>query len=133
MQVANLRMHRISSRGTGSALARCVGDVDQFLSTEWAHQPHHHASGNCAGFADLLSFVDVDRLLSTTFPRLPSFRLVRDGKMLDRSTYTRKAGLASELLNDVGDVGRIFHEFHNGATIVLQGLPNLQFVSDAYQ
>ena len=31
-------------------------------------------------------------------------------------------GLASELLNDVGDVGRIFHEFHNGATIVLQGL-----------
>jgi hypothetical protein len=113
-------MHRTSSRGTGSALTRCAGDVERFLVTDWTRRPHHHNSGG--GFADLLSLADVDTLLSGTFPRVPAFRLVRDGKVLDRSLYTRRAGLGSETLTDVADPGRIFAEFHGGATIVLQGL-----------
>ena len=112
-------MHRTSSRGTGSALARCTGDTARFLATDWTRGPHHHSGGS---FADLLSLADVDTLLSSTFPRIPAFRLVRDGKVLDRSLYTRKAGLGSETLSDVADPGRIFAEFHGGATIVLQGL-----------
>jgi hypothetical protein len=108
-----------SSRGTGSALTRCTGDAAQFLATAWTRGPHHHPGGS---FADLLSLADVDTLLSSTFPRIPAFRLVCDGKVLDRSLYTHKAGLGSEMLSDVADPGRIFAEFHGGATIVLQGL-----------
>jgi hypothetical protein len=112
-------MHRTSSHGTGSALARCVGDAERFLAAEWARCPYYYSG---SGFADLLSLADVDRLLSATFPRVPAFRLVRDGKVLDRSLYTRKAGLGSETLTDVADPGRIFAEFHASATIVMQGL-----------
>src|SRR5947209_5995632 len=115
-------MHHISSHGAGNALTRCAGDAGRFLAEEWTREPHHHPGVSAAGFADLLSFADVDTLLSTTFARLPAFRLVREGKVLDRSLYTRKAGLASETLTDVADPGRIFAEFHGGATIVLQGL-----------
>ncbi len=115
-------MRRFSSHGTGTALARCAGDVERFLATEWTRRPHRHPGASAGGFADLLSLQDVDALLSATFPRVPAFRLVRDGKPLDRSLYTRKAGLGSETLADAADPGRIFAEFQNGATIVLQGL-----------
>lgn len=115
-------MLRISNHGTGSALARCTGDVERFLASDWTRRPHYQAGATPGAFADLLSLADVDALLSTTAPRLPAFRLVRDGKVLDRSLYTRKAGLGSETLTDLADAGRIFAEFEAGATIVLQGL-----------
>ena len=47
------------------------------------------------GFDDLLSLDDVDRILSTTSPRTPSFRLVKDGKPLPPSAYTRAGRMGS--------------------------------------
>jgi lysine-specific demethylase/histidyl-hydroxylase NO66 len=60
--------------------------------------------------------------VSSSSPRLPAFRLVRDGRPLDPGRYTRTARVGSQPTSGMGDPGRIFDEFRAGATIVLQGL-----------
>ncbi|MDP8976505.1 MAG: cupin domain-containing protein [Actinomycetota bacterium] len=105
----------------GTALARCVGDAGRFLGEHWTRSPLHRRSSNGKGFADLLSLDDVDHLVST-FPRQPTFRLVRDGRPLDPATYTRTARLGGRAVSGVGDAARIHEELHAGATLVLQGL-----------
>ena len=103
-------------------LARCVGDVPGFLDRYWTRAPLHHAGADPAAFADLLSVEDVDRFVASSSPRLPTFRLVRDGRPLDPSTYTRTAKVGGQAVAGMGDPGRIFDELRSGATIVLQGL-----------
>ncbi len=105
-----------------TGLARCVGDVDQFLASSWGRAPLHRAAADPARFADIFSLDDVDRFVSTSFPRLPAFRLVKDGSPLDASRYTRTARIGGQAVSGVGDPGRIFEEFRQGATLVLQGL-----------
>jgi bifunctional lysine-specific demethylase and histidyl-hydroxylase NO66 len=105
----------------GTALARCVGDVERFLDEHWSTSPLHLAGDRSSGFTDLLSLDDVDHLTST-FPRQPAFRMVRDGKPLDPASYTRAARLGGQPVSGVGDSARIYEEFHDGATLVLQGL-----------
>lgn len=103
------------------ALARCVGDTEGFLGGRWSRAPLHRPGADPEGFADLLTLEGVDHLVST-FPRQPTFRLVRDGKPLDPATYTRSARLGGKSVSGVGDVARIYEELHAGATLVLQGL-----------
>ncbi len=105
----------------GPALERCVGDAEAFLRDTWAHRPHLHRTDSDA-FDDLLSIDDVDRLLTTTSPRAPAFRLVRDGSSLPRSSYTRSGTLGGQRLHDLPDVGRVLHHVDGGATLVLQAL-----------
>ena len=105
-----------------TALARCVGDVRDFLDGSWTRAPLHRAGADGGGFADLFSLDDVDRFVSSSSPRLPTFRLVRDGKPLDPSCYTRTARVGGQSVSGMGDPGRIFDEFRAGATIVFQGL-----------
>ena len=64
----------------------------------------------------------MDRILSTTSPRAPAFRMVKDGKPLPPSAYTRSGRMGSVPLSDLADPGRIFDQFSGGATIVLQSL-----------
>ena len=103
-------------------LARCVGDVPGFLDRYWTRAPLHHAGADRAAFADLFSVEDVDRFVASSSPRLPTFRLVRDGRPLDPSAYTRTAKGGGQPVAGMGDPGRIFDELRSGATIVLQGL-----------
>ncbi len=105
-----------------TGLARCVGDVDRFLASHWGRTPLHRAGADPARFADVFSLDHVDRFVSTSFPRLPSFRLVKDGSPLDPGRYTKTARIGGKSVPDVGDAGRIFEEFRGGATLVLQGL-----------
>ncbi|MDQ3897978.1 MAG: cupin domain-containing protein [Actinomycetota bacterium] len=105
-----------------TGLARCVGDVGRFLDHHWTRAPLHRAGADPSAFADLFSVGDVDRFVSSSSPRLPTFRLVRDGKPLDPARYTRTARIGGQSVPGVGDPGRIFDEFRAGATIVLQGL-----------
>ena len=105
----------------GTALARCVGDVERFLDEHWSISPLRVSGEQTGAFTDLLSLDDVDHLVST-FPRQPEFRLVRDGKPLDPATYTHTTRLGGRPVSGVGDAGRIYEEFHGGATLVLQGL-----------
>lgn len=102
-----------------TALARCVGDPERFIAETWSRRVHHHRGG---GHRDLLSIDDVDTLLTETGLRTPAFRLVRGGEALPPERYTRSARLGSRRIDDLIDVGRVFDEFHDGATVVLQGL-----------
>ena len=64
--------------------------------------------------------------MASSSPRLPTFRLVRDGKPLDPATYTRSARIGSQPVAGIGDPGKIFDQFRAGATIVFQGLQRSQ-------
>jgi bifunctional lysine-specific demethylase and histidyl-hydroxylase NO66 len=99
-----------------------VGDTQAFLDHHWAQSPLHVEGADQAAFADLLSLDDVDRLVSSSFARSPTFRLVRDGKPVDPARYSRSARVGGRDVPGVGDPRLVLQEFAAGATIVLQGL-----------
>jgi bifunctional lysine-specific demethylase and histidyl-hydroxylase NO66 len=111
-----------ASAPSTAAIERCAGDPAAFVRDHWARAPLLRRGAGPGGFDDLLSLDDVDRILSTTAPRAPYFRLVKDGKPLPASAYTKSGRIGSVPLSDLADPGRIFAEFAGGATIVLQGL-----------
>ena len=103
-------------------LARCTGDAGAFLATSWGRRPTFHQSDDPAGFADLLTLDEVDRILSTTSLRTPSFRLVKAGEQIPEAAYTRSGTTGSRPVSGMADPARVFGLFEDGATIVLQGL-----------
>jgi bifunctional lysine-specific demethylase and histidyl-hydroxylase NO66 len=109
---------------TGSlpAIERCAGDPAAFVRDHWARAPLLRRGAGPGGFDDLLSLDDVDRILATTAPRVPAFRMVKDGKPLPPSAYTRSGRVGSQPLDDLADPGKVFDQFAGGATIVLQSL-----------
>lgn len=105
-----------------SALERCTGDADAFLDRVWSRMATVHTGADPSGFGDLLGLDDVDRILSTTSPRTPSFRLVRADETIPESAYTRSGTTGSRPVSGMADPARVFELFRQGATIVLQGL-----------
>src|SRR5215204_1796468 len=67
------------------AIERCAGDPAAFVRDHWAKAPLLRRGAGPDGFDDLLSLDDVDRILATTSPRTPAFRMVKDGKPLPPS------------------------------------------------
>lgn len=106
----------------GDALARCVGDSGRFVGEHWARAPLYRPQADAAAFADLFSLGDVDHILSSTTPRYPAFRMVKEGKQLDPRSYTRSGRVGGQPVDDLADPGSVYELFHNGATIVLQSL-----------
>jgi bifunctional lysine-specific demethylase and histidyl-hydroxylase NO66 len=104
-----------------TALERCTGHVEAFLADWWGQRPFHHRAGGL-GFEDLLTFDDVDRMVSSFGLRTPAFRLVKDGASLPASSYTRSGRIGSTQVTGIADPARIFPLFADGATIVLQGV-----------
>jgi bifunctional lysine-specific demethylase and histidyl-hydroxylase NO66 len=102
-----------------AALARCVGDLDEFASGFWGRRPMLRRGAG--SFDDLLSLDAVDRLLLAT-ARTPTFRLVRDGTPLSPDSYTATVRMGGTTIDDAADVGRIAALVGDGATLVLQGL-----------
>jgi bifunctional lysine-specific demethylase and histidyl-hydroxylase NO66 len=107
---------------SSSAIERCAGDPAAFVGDHWAKAPLLRRGAGPDGFDDLLSLDDVDRILATSSPRIPAFRMVKDGRPLPPSAYTRSGRMGSQPLSDLADPGRIFDQFRGGATIVLQSL-----------
>lgn len=107
---------------SAATLARCIGDVTEFVDHVWGRRPLLHRRTGDDTFADLLSFDDVDQILTATSPRRPAIRLVRAGGEIPASHYTRSGTLGSRTLTDLPDVNRVLGLFDDGATIVLQGL-----------
>lgn len=105
-----------------SPLARCTGDADAFLRMTWGRRAAVLPRVDPLGYADLLTFDDVDRILSTTSLRTPSFRLVRSDRSIAESEYTRPGRTGSKPVDGMVDPARVFELFRQGATIVLQGL-----------
>lgn len=105
-----------------TALGRCVGDTGRFLDEEWSRAPLHRPGPEPGAFADLLTLDDVDRMVSSSLPRTPALRLVRDGRPLDPARYTRATTVGGRRVTGVADAGLVWNEFSQGATIVLQAL-----------
>ena len=102
------------------ALERCVGDAGAFLADAWGRRPYYRPTGD--GFEDLLTFEDVDRMVSSFGLRTPAFRLVKAGASLPGSSYTRSGRIGSTQVTGIADPARVFPLFADGATIVLQGM-----------
>jgi lysine-specific demethylase/histidyl-hydroxylase NO66 len=111
-----------NDEAAGDALVRCVGDPGQFVGRYWARAPLYRPGADAAAFADLFSLGDVDHILSSTTPRYPAFRMVKDGKQLDRRSYTRPGRVGGQPVDDLADPRRVYELFDGGATIVLQSL-----------
>jgi bifunctional lysine-specific demethylase and histidyl-hydroxylase NO66 len=108
------------------ALERCVGDVARFADEHWGRRPLlHRAPDGARGFAELLDLPDVDRLVTETLLRLPSFRLVKDGTPLDPKTYTQTLRIGGDRLPGTIRPEKVAQAFAGGATIVLQALHRL--------
>jgi cupin superfamily protein len=104
------------------AIEVCAGDPAAFVTDHWAKAPLLRRGAGPDGFDDLLSLADVDRILATTSPRTPAFRMIKDGQPLPPAAYTRSGRMGSQPMSDLADPGKIFDQFHGGATIVLQSL-----------
>jgi lysine-specific demethylase/histidyl-hydroxylase NO66 len=108
------------------ALERCVGDVASFAEKHWGRRPLlRRAPEGTGSFGDLLDLPDVDRLVTETLLRLPSFRLVKDGKPLDPKTYTQTIRIGGDRLSGTIRPEKVAEAFAGGATIVLQALHRL--------
>ncbi len=107
---------------TSSALARAIAPVgvDEFLAEHWERKPLVVPRGEAGRFEDLLSVRDVERLITETAIRMPSFRLVKAGATV--AGYAKDLSWRPEPFTNVADVPRVLAEFDAGATIVLQGL-----------
>jgi lysine-specific demethylase/histidyl-hydroxylase NO66 len=104
------------------ALELLSGDARTFVEKVWASRVHIHKA-DPADLVDLLSFDDVDRLLTSTAIRTPAVRLARNGSVLPVSTFTRSgATLAGQPLSGLVDARKVIDLFEGGATVVLQGL-----------
>jgi hypothetical protein len=106
----------------GNPLARLLGDAGRFASEHWARAPLYRPGADPDAFADLFSLGDIDHILSTTTPRFPAFRMVKDGRQLDLRSYTRAGRVGGQPVDDLADPGAVYGHFHAGATIVLQSL-----------
>ena len=69
-----------------SALRRCVGDVDAFLSDRWARAPLPQESEGGSDFDDLASLDDLDHMISSLGLHTSNLRMVRDGETLSPRT-----------------------------------------------
>jgi hypothetical protein len=103
-------------------LRRCTGDTEAFLDGTWGARAAVHPAAEPEGFKDLLTLDDVDRILTTTSLRTPSFRLVKAGEQVPESIYTKSGRTGSKPVSGMADPARIAELFDDGATIVLQGL-----------
>jgi mannose-6-phosphate isomerase-like protein (cupin superfamily) len=104
------------------ALELLSGDAQNFVEKIWASHVHLHHT-DPADLVGLLSFDDVDQLLTSTAIRTPAVRLAQDGSVLSESRYTRKgASLAGQPLTGLVDARKVIDLFEGGATVVLQGL-----------
>jgi lysine-specific demethylase/histidyl-hydroxylase NO66 len=106
---------------TNAALRRCVGDERSFADRYWGRGPLLHRRTG-ARFDDLLSLSDVDHLVTGTLLRLPTVRLVKDGKPIPPSSYTRTITVGSRKVPETIRPERLLRKFSDGATIVLQVL-----------
>jgi bifunctional lysine-specific demethylase and histidyl-hydroxylase NO66 len=75
-----------------------------------------------ASYDGLLSLSDVDAALSGHGLRRPSVRLVRDGEVIDPTSWTRRVRTGAVTVDDAIDPGRVLDHFASGATVVLQSL-----------
>ena len=64
----------------------------------------------------------MDAVVTASGLRTPAIRIVREGRILPASSFTRAASIAGQALTGLVDARRVLDEVRGGATVVLQGL-----------
>ncbi|PUA81404.1 cupin domain-containing protein [Nocardioides currus] len=105
----------------GPALARVVGDVDDFAARTWGREPLLRKAADGAGFADLLDERAVDELLSERGLRTPFLRVAKGGSTLGNGAFTAPGGTGAGIADQVSD-DKLSALFAGGSTLVLQAL-----------
>jgi len=123
--------HQLPSSATPSlsphetALARCVGDIDEFTSQFWGRRPFVKRAGASDGrvdvFGDVLSLAAVDVFVANG-ARLPAVRMVANGTPLASTQFCSPTRLGGRQLDDVVDPAKVVARLAEGATLVLQSL-----------
>ncbi len=104
-------------------VARCVGDVKEFLAEHWGQRPLlRRAAQSGEDYTDLLDIAAVDHVVTSAGLRTPAFRLIKDGSPLDASTYTMTPQIGGVAVTGLADPAKILAAVDDGATLVLQGL-----------
>ncbi|MEO5661808.1 MAG: cupin domain-containing protein [Nocardioides sp.] len=103
------------------ALARIVGNVDDFASHAWGREALLRPSADPEGFADLLSEAAVDDLVSRRGLRTPFLRVARAGTTLRNADFTAPGGIGAGIADQVID-DKLTALFAGGSTLVLQAL-----------
>ncbi|MEA2499508.1 MAG: bifunctional lysine-specific demethylase and histidyl-hydroxylase [Actinomycetota bacterium] len=106
------------------SLEKCVGDVRAFERDHWAKRPllNKRAAEAPSPFADVARLADLDHVITSLNLRLPSFRMVRDGKPIPVGGFTKSERKRSGTVDAVIDPSAVFDRFNEGATIVIEGL-----------
>lgn len=109
--------------GSLDAIQLCIGDLNEFLADYKAKRPRLRRADQTGGdFTDLLSTVEVDRLIATSGLRTPLFRLIKNGAALPPERFTKSAKIGDETITGLADPARVFVALDEGATLVLDGL-----------
>jgi hypothetical protein len=103
------------------ALARVVGDVEEFARTAWGREPLLRKAADAASFGDLLSEAAVDELVSERGRRTPFLRVAKDGATVANRDFTAPGGVGAGVADQVSD-DKLTALFAGGSTLVLQGL-----------
>lgn len=101
------------------ALERLVSDTGA-LQEAWEVEPL--VSRGLGGGEDLLSLEAVARLIDQHGLRLPYFRMLKDGRPLPTSDYSRRLGRDRGQLTGAIDPDAVRARLAEGVTLVLQGL-----------
>jgi len=104
-----------------SALELLSGDAQTFVEKVWASRTLIHRT-DPEPLVRLLTFDDVDGLLTGTAIRTPAVRIAQDGTVLPPAAYTKPGTLAGQPLTGLLDPRKVFDLFDGGATVVLQGM-----------
>lgn len=107
------------------ALRRCVGDVGAFFAHHWGRAPLLLTQDEDAGFDDLASLDDLDRMISSLALRGSNLRMVKDGETLPAAAYTVAPSARSRGIEPLVDPAAVYQRFFEGATIVLEGIHRL--------
>jgi ribosomal protein L16 Arg81 hydroxylase len=79
--------------------------------------------GRCEEYYDeLLTINDIDHILTSTWLRSPSLRLVKDGREMNLASYTKSFNWGMKTFRDVIDVPQVISAYLQGVTIVLEAL-----------
>lgn len=111
------------SAAASDPLARCVGDVKEFLDEFWGQRPLVRRTAQTGeSYTDLLDIADVDRLVTSAGLRTPAFRLIKDGSPLAPAAYTMSPQIGSVAVTGLADPAKILAAVDGGSTLVLQAL-----------
>jgi hypothetical protein len=98
-----------------------MSGTPNFLQDYWSRRPVLD-TGPENRYASLFDEGAVDDLITSRGLRLPAFRMVRDGQLLDPCGYTKSASLGHGQVHDLIDPNNVIQLFLQGATLILRGL-----------